>query len=103
VHVHVQTRRRAPPCPSGTTPIVGLNGRRLQPSIAAIGSLGKVPKLPAFAHESASIVDCSGPVHDVGNASSGGGCGASEWTQGVWKGSSRVSSMQPQPRARADL
>src|SRR5665811_46226 len=62
-----------PAVPSGVTLIDGLNGRRLQPSIACIGSPGNVWKLPGCAHESASTLVCNAPVHDVGITSNGGG------------------------------
>src|SRR5580704_1681597 len=73
-----------PACSSGVKLIDGSNGSRLQPSNAGSGTVsGEDTKLPSFAQESASTLVCSGPVHEVGSAISGGGsCCAPSDTHG---------------------
>src|SRR6202035_778211 len=73
-----------PACPSGATLTVGPNGKRLQPSSVGIGSVEEnLWKLPASTHESASTEVCNElPLQAVGNVKNGGGCNASNASQG---------------------
>src|SRR6185437_5067793 len=94
-----------PACPSGATSIDGLNGSWLQPSIPTgrprlswkVYSKGEV-KTPSSCHESASSVVCTGPVHDVGSASNGGGVACPKGLQGGWCSS---GLMQFHPRTES--